>query len=93
MVAEDLSLLVSLGTTQIANLFLRSSGTRPIQGQSNEAAIVEGLVALGLTHCREGCLAGDTGVKSFGEITEGVVSEAAAVFRLRAPLRPPEAHV
>jgi hypothetical protein len=53
MVAEDLSLLVSVGTTQISRLFMGSSGSGSVQGQSNEAAVVEGLMALGLTgSCR-----------------------------------------
>jgi hypothetical protein len=61
MVAEDLSSLVSVGAAQIASLFLRSSGAGPVHSQSHEAAVIEGFVALGLTHGGDRCLAGHAG--------------------------------
>src|ERR1700745_4120512 len=50
VVAEDLSLLISIRTAQITVFFACSSGAGSIQGKADEAAVIEGFVALGLTH-------------------------------------------
>src|SRR5271157_1154659 len=76
MVAEDLPFLVPVGTAQIAALFMRSSGAGSIQGQSDEAAVIEGLVALGLTKGGDRRPPRDRWVEPFGEVTERILTEA-----------------
>ena len=48
VVPEDLALLIPVGAAQLTNLLARSSGAGAIEGQAEEAAVVEGLVTLGL---------------------------------------------
>ena len=76
VVAEDLFFLVAVGTAQLTELFAGSSGARSIQGQSDEAAVVEGLVALGLTHGGDRRLPRHRRVEPLGEVTERIVAEA-----------------
>src|SRR5208337_2758161 len=77
MVAEDFPLLIPDGTAPITTLFVRSSSAGSIQGQSNEGAIIEGLVALGLTHGGDDGLACNRRVESLREVSERIVAEAA----------------
>jgi hypothetical protein len=62
MVAEDLPLLIPVPTAQITTFVVRSSGPGSIDRQAQEAAVVEGLVALGLTHGGDDGLACGGGV-------------------------------
>ena len=85
MVAEDLPFLVPVRTAQITTLFVRSSGAGSIQGQSDEAAVIEGLVALGLTHGGDRRLARDRRVESLGEVSQGIIAEAAGNIQGAGP--------
>jgi len=68
MVAEDLPFLVANRRAKITALFLGPSGASSIQGQSHEAAVVEGFMPLGLMKGGDRRLARDAGVQPFGEV-------------------------
>ena len=73
---KNLPFLVADRTAPIAALFLRSSGAGSIQGQADEAAVVERFMALGLMNGGDRRLARDPGIEPFREVTERVVAEA-----------------
>ncbi len=89
MEAEDLPFLVAVGTAQIAKIFLRSARAGPVQSQSDETAVVEGFVALGLMDSSDRRLTSDGRVEPFGEITKGIIAEAPGNFQgaRRAPTK------
>jgi hypothetical protein len=60
----------------MANFFVRPSGAGAIQGQPDEAAVVEGFVALGLAHGGDRRPPRHLRVEPRGEIAERVVAEA-----------------
>jgi hypothetical protein len=85
MIAEGLPFLIAHGTAPIAPLFVRPSGAGSIQGQSYKAAVVEGFVALGLADRGDGRLAGDGRVESLGEVSQGIIAEAAGYSQGAGP--------
>ena len=85
MVAEDLSFLVPYGTAEITTLFLRSSGAGPVQSQSDEAAVLEGFVALGLMNGGDRGLTGHRRVESLREVSQGIIPEVAGYSQGACP--------
>ena len=77
MVTEDLSFRVPYGTAEITTLFPRSSGAGPVQGQPEEAAVLEGFVALGLMNGGDRRLTGHRRVEPLREVSQGIIAEAA----------------
>jgi hypothetical protein len=76
VVTENLLFPIAVGAAQITNLFPGPAHAAAIQRESNEAAVLESFVALGLTHGRDHRLPRDPWVEPRGEIAEGVVPEA-----------------
>ena len=76
VVAEDLPLLIPIRTAQITVFFARSSGAGSIQGQADEAAVIESFVALGLTHGSDCRPPRRRRVEACGEVAEGIIAEA-----------------
>jgi hypothetical protein len=76
VIAEDLPLPVPVGTTPAADLLAGARYARSIDGQPEEAAVVEGLVALGLADGRDRGTPGPLGAEPLGEVAEGVIPEA-----------------
>ena len=76
MVAEDLLFRVAVRTTPLTSLFVGSSGAGSIHGQADETAVVESLIALGVTDGGDGRLTGDGRVEALGEVAQGVIAEA-----------------
>ena len=76
VITLDLVFLVPVGTAEITNFLARPSGAGAIQGQPDEAAVVEGLVALGLTHGGDRRPPRHRRVEPRGEIAERVIAEA-----------------
>ena len=76
VVTEDLALFIPVGTAQLTNLFAGSSGAAPIQSQTDETAVVEGLVALGLTHGGDRRPPRHRRVEPRGEVAERIIAKA-----------------
>jgi hypothetical protein len=74
-VTADLVAGVVAWPTQRAALFLAAAGSRSIDGQSDEAGVVEGLVALGLSQECDRGEAGRLRVEPLREVAERVVAE------------------
>ncbi len=87
VVAEDFPLLIPVRTAEVTNLFAGSSSAGSIQGQADEAAVVEGLVALGLTHGGDGRPPGHRRVEPLGEIAQRIIAEALGNVQGAASLR------
>ena len=79
-----LTLGVLDGIAQRARMFAGAPRTRTVQGQADEAAIVEGLVTLGLV--QRGCQsqACYLRVHPFGAVRQGVITEACFETQLGA---------
>ena len=69
-------MLIPVGTAQLTNLLARSSGAGAIEGQAEEAAVVKGLVALGLMPGGDRRPPPHRRVEPCGEVTEGSGAEA-----------------
>ena len=78
VVTQDLLLLVPVGAAQVTTFLARSSRAGAIQGQSDEATVVEGFVALGLTDGGDHGSSRDGGGESLREVGERVIAEALA---------------
>src|SRR4029077_5369105 len=75
LIAEDLFLRVALRSTEVAALLGPPSRTGAVEGQTDPAAIVEGLVALGAADEGEQGLPRWGGREPLSEIAQGIVTE------------------
>lgn len=83
----DLSCGVLDGITKQARLFVGATGAGAIQGQADEAAVLESLVAFGLVESGGQGEACDFRVHAFGAVGQGVISEGTLQAQFRADRR------
>src|SRR5258708_33811716 len=75
LITEDLFLRVALRPTEVAALVGPPSRTGAIDGQTDPAAVVESLVALGAADQGEQGLPRWTRIEPLGEIAQGIVGK------------------
>src|ERR1700687_455123 len=75
LITEDLFLSVALRPAQVATQLVPPSRAGAVDGQTDPAAIVKSLVALGAMDEGEQGLPRGTGIKPFGEITQSIVGK------------------
>src|SRR5271167_914247 len=75
LIAQDLFRSILLRPTELAALVGSPSRAGAVEGQTDPAAIIKGLVALGAADEGEQGLPCGTGIEPLGEIAQGVVTE------------------